>query len=185
MASQSKNVFVSTYLDNLCDQECLFDLRAEYTILAVRLGRLANERNRSFTISISSDTPSHFRGHPEKFRELVFTLVENFLLNDGAEIIDVQINSKPAGNDNLHQLKITTVATGRDRSGQLATLLERPTQHPQVRPYLRHQHAMYRINKLLRAMKGVLQTEKLDKGIQYVAHLPLTKSNSDTISLWC
>ena len=185
MASKSKNFFVSSYLDDHCDHKYLFDLRAEYAFLAVRLGRFANERNRSLSISISANTPRYFFGHPEKFRELVFALVENFLINDGVENIHVTIASKQMEVPERHRLQITTVALGRDSLQHQANLLERPTTHPQVLPYLRHQHAMFRINKLLRGMKGALQTEKIDQGIHYVASLPMTKSNSDKISRCC
>lgn len=55
MASKSKNLCISVYLDDHADREYLFDLRAEYAFLAVRLGRIANERNRALTISISQN----------------------------------------------------------------------------------------------------------------------------------
>ncbi|MFC1513346.1 hypothetical protein ACFL5J_02750 [Thermodesulfobacteriota bacterium] len=111
----------------------------------------------------------------KKFRELVFALVENFLINDGVENIHVTIASKQMEVPERHRLQITTVALGRDSLQHQANLLERPTTHPQVLPYLRHQHTMFRINRLLRVMKGALQTKKVETGIEYVASLHLTK----------
>jgi len=185
MASKQKNYLAAAYNDDHNNRKYIFDLRAEYRFLDVRLSRMANERNRSLVMSFSPNTPRYFVGYPEKFRELVFALVENLIINENVKIITVKIDSKPLTIHQRHQLRITTVAMGHDSLRQQAALLERPTSRPQVRPYLRQQHTMFRINRLLRIMDGSLQMTKVNKGIQYVAQLSLTRSNSDKVFLWC
>lgn len=185
MASKRKNYLTAAYSDDHNNRESIFDLRAEYRFLNVRLSRIANEHNRSLAMSFAPDTPRYFVGFPEKFRELIFAMVENFIINENVEIITVTIDSKPLPLHQRHQLRITTVAMGHHSLRQQTALLERPTSRPQIRPYIKQQHTMFRINRLLQAMDGSLQTTKVNKGIQYVAHLFMTKSNSDSVFLWC
>ncbi len=175
MASQ-KNIYASACCGDHQHLETPFDLQAEYAYLAVRLGRFAQERKRALATAISPDTPRHFLGHPDKLRELIFAMAENFLTHEGVDGVQITIDSEQLEITERHQLSITVTAHGRDIKKQFAELLEPPTRRPQVRPYLRHQHAMFRINKLLMVMKGGLLTEKTGQGIQHVARLQLTCS---------
>ncbi len=160
----------------------IFDLRAEFADLIVKLSEIARERGCILAFSAAPHTPRFFKGSPDSFRDLLWALFDHGIATPNVEIVMIRISTLGKDLAGQHRLEVTVDANGNCMPPrQLSLFAMKPLAFEGGSPRLAEDNqALCRLAPLIRRLGGNLHVEQVHGwGPRYVARFQLAGIDDD------